>query len=59
MGKKFKLLDSGLESIPSIHLGYDASCIVLLVKDTKMALQSNKLTFWTKVHWAFEGQPAL
>ena len=54
-----RLRASGLESIPSIHPGSDASCIVLLVKDTKMALRSNRLTFWTEVHWAFEGQPAL
>ena len=54
-----RLRVSGLESIPSVHPGNDASCIVLLVKDTKMALRSNRLTFWTEVHWAFEGQPAL
>lgn len=53
-----RLRVSGLESIPSVHPGNDASYIVLLVKDTKMALQSNKLTFWTKVHWAFEGGSA-
>ena len=41
---------------PSIHPHDDASCIsagMRLVKDTKTALQSNRLTFWTKVCWAW------